>query len=160
MNIFKFFLVAHLFLSLNVCVATTLMPLTTWMQGKEFSTLSVYDTVTVTLRCSAAYDVNRVILEEFSNYKADGLRERVEKHRRVSSAFSALLMKDKKKTDLDNYQKSYLKQANAIYDAYFDAIKNSQPIPHSISNALLAGDIGVCNELDQTVFDAYTKMYK
>ena len=134
------------------------MPLTTWMQGKEFTTLSVADTVSLTLRCSVAYDINRAIFEEFTSAKADGLTERVEKYRWVGTRFSALLMKGKNKVEMDNYAKSYLRQNQEIYSAYFDAIKSSQPIPHSMSNALLAGDIGACNDFDKIIFDAYRKM--
>ena len=158
MKLIKTIIGALIITSAKFCCALTLMPLPTWMQGKEFTTLSVNDTVILTLRCSAAYDINRVIFEEFTSAKAAGLSERVEKYRNVSVKFSALLMKGKSKVEMDNYKKSYIHQSQEIYSAYFDAIKNSQPIPHSISNALLAGDIGACNDFDQIVFDAYKKI--
>lgn len=154
-NIFLFF---FLFVFAKFCFAFNMMPLTTWIQGKEFSTLSVNDTVMLTFRCSVAYDVNKEILEEFTGLRADGLRNRIEKYRWVNSHFTALLMKDKKKIYRDNYIKTLTKQYQDVYESYFEAMKNSQPIPHSLSTLILASDIGVCNSFDKNLFDAYEQM--
>ena len=51
-------------------------------------------------------------------------------------------------------------QAKNIYDAYYTAMKSNEPIPHSLSSELLATDIGVCNDLDKNIFEAYKQMNK
>jgi hypothetical protein len=142
------------------CSALTLMPLSSWKKDKEFSTLSVADTVYVTQRCSIAYDINRAFFEDFSNLKPQGLREKVDTYRWVYSRFATLLVMDKSKSIKDNFMKSQIEESKEIYSAYFLAIKNNEPIPHSLSNELIAMDIGFCNSFDNVVFDAYKQMKK
>lgn len=154
--IFSFLIFSALLQQANAAI--TLMPLTTWAKDKDFTTLSVSDTVFVTLRCSVAYDVNRGILEEYSNLNPQGLRTRVDTYRWVSSRFAALQVKDKSSTIKDSYMKSYFAQAQDIYNAYYDAMKKNQPIPHSLMTELLATDIGVCNNMDKNIFEAYKLM--
>lgn len=144
----------------NLSNAAYFLPLTTWIKDKQFSTLSVDDTVTLTLRCSVAYEVNRSILESFTNLKAEGLRNRVDTYRKVSAGFSAILVKEKKQADRDIFMKSMLRTNEEIYDFYMTSMRNNQPIPFSLNTEILATDIGVCNSLDEKIFDAQRKMFQ
>ena len=155
-KVFALFLASIFFQSSSHAV--TLLPLNLWAKDKSFSTLSVQDTVTVTLRCSIAYDINRLVLEEFSNLKADGLRKKIYTYRWVNSRFAVLLVKDKNKLIQDNFMQSMRTERSDIYEAYFLAMKNNEPVPHSLSTELLATDVGFCNSFDKVVFDAYAQM--
>jgi len=156
LKLFSLFLVSLFFQTCSF--ASTLLPLNLWAKDKTFSTLSIQDTVSVTLRCSIAYDINRSVLEEFSNLKADGLRKRIDTYRWVNSRFAVLLVKDKSKLIQDKFMQSILAETRDIYDAYLLAMKNNEPVPHSLSTELLATDVGFCNSFDNVVFDAYSQM--
>ena len=97
-------------------------------------------------------------MEEFSNLKADGLRKKIYTYRWVNSRFAVLLVKDKNKLIQDNFMQSMLAESRDIYEAYFLAMKNNEPVPHSLSTELLATDVGFCNSFDKVVFDAYAQM--
>jgi hypothetical protein len=92
--------------------------------------------------------------------KAEGLRNRVDTYRKVSAGFSALLVKDKKQSDRDAFTKSILRMNEEIYDFYIISLRNNQPIPFSLNTEILATDVGVCNSLDEKIFDANRKMFQ
>ena len=151
--------------NLNASHALTLMPLTSWIKDKDYTTLSVEDTILVTQRCMAAYRINISFFSEFSNYDPKKLKDTFEKYSWVNSRFAILkVVKNKDKVRDKNYAdkfiKSLLQEEQEIYDAYLEIMRNNQPIPHSLNSELLATDIGVCNKIDSMVFDAYQQMKK
>ena len=64
--------------NLNASHALTLMPLTSWIKNKDYTTLSVEDTILVTQRCMAAYRINISFFSEFSNYDPKILKDTFE----------------------------------------------------------------------------------
>jgi hypothetical protein len=157
-NIFIFSLLVYLCIFSST--ASSLVPLNQWASTKQFTTLSIPDTVYLSLRCSIAFNINKEIIEEYSNLKADGLRDKVNAHRSVYATGSIIMMKDKSKTVKDDYMKSLPMEVKNINDAYFSALKKNMPVPHSMMNELLAGDIGFCNAIDRQIMELHKLMQK
>lgn len=140
--------------------ASSLLPLNTWAQAKQFNTLSVADTLILTLRCSIAYDINKEIIEEYTDLKAEGLKNKVIAYRSVYASSVAILMRGKNNSEKNKYMESQTAEVKFINDAYFDAMKKNMPIPHSLNNELLAGDVGFCNSMDEKIIQTYNLIQK
>jgi hypothetical protein len=158
----KKFLILMLISAVNVntSYAATLLPLNTWAQSKQFNTLSIADTLFLTLRCSIAYNINKEIIEEYTDLKADGLRNKIIAYRSVYASSVAILMRGKNINEKNKYMDSQNVEVKFINDAYFDAMKKNMPIPHSLNNELLAGDVGFCNNMDEKIIQTYNLIEK
>ncbi len=140
--------------------ASSLMPLNTWAQAKQFNTLSVADTLILTLRCSIAYNINKEIIEEYTDLKAEGLKNKIIAYRSVYASSVAILMRGKNNSEKNKYMDTQTAEVKFINDAYFDAMKKNMPIPHSLNNELLAGDISFCNSMDEKIIQTYNLIQK
>jgi hypothetical protein len=49
---------------------------------------------------------------------------------------------------------------NGLYKSYYQTLRDNQPIPFSLSNELLAGDLGVCDSTNETFLNAYSVFEK
>lgn len=140
--------------------ASSLLPLNAWAQAKQFNTLSVADTLFLTLRCSIAYNINKEIIEEYTDLKAEGLKNKIIAYRSVYASSVAILMRGKNNSEKNKYMDSQTAEVKFINDAYFDAMKKNMPIPHSLNNELLAGDVGFCNSMDEKIIQTYNLIQK
>jgi len=146
------------FACFNVSHALTLLPLSTWIKDKDFTTLSIEDTILVTQRCSVAYSININYFNQFTSLDPKNLKETLEKYSWVMSRFAVLRVKDKDKNTIEKYLQSLLTEQQEIYESYLEIMKNNNPIPHSLNSELLATDLGVCNKIKPITFDAYERM--
>ena len=134
-----------------------LLPLSNWIASRN--NLSVEDTAYLGMRCGVAYSINQNALEQFSlGSNTDALKEKIKVYFWISAQYSSILAKKFNAKEKDQFMKKQTSFANELYDQYYDALKKNQPIPYSLSNELLATDIGVCNSTNEKIFDAYGLM--
>ena len=69
-------------------------------------------------------------------------------------------MRGKNNSEKNKYMDSQTAEVKFINDAYFDAMKKNMPIPHSLNNELLAGDVGFCNSMDEKIIQTYNLIQK
>jgi hypothetical protein len=142
--------------------AVTLLPLSTWIKDKNFTTLSIEDAILLTQRCSVAYSININFFTQFTSYDPKNLKDTLDKYLSVMSNFAILKITDKEKNKIkiEKYLKSLVTEQDEIFDSYLEIMQSNQPIPHSLYSELLATDLGVCDKFKPTIFEAYEQMKK
>lgn len=151
---FKFYLMMSFCCFAGSIHSEPLLPLTTWISSHK--NLSVDDTAYLGARCGVLYNINQKILADFIEDSAlTKMQVKSMVYFSVSTHSSVLSWKNSNTNLTSDLREKHMSFVNRLYESYYSALKNNQPIPFSLSTELLATDLGVCDSTNETFSDVY-----
>ncbi len=153
-----FFILASLHAGKSL--SETLIPLTTWISSR--SNLSTEDTAYLGARCGVIYNINKSFwggLEAGKN-GAEKMAAKSIIYFSISTRYWLITTKSLCNKNLNDLYARQTTFVNGLYKSYYQTLRDNQPIPFSLSNELLAGDLGVCDSTNETFLNAYSVFEK
>jgi hypothetical protein len=122
--------------------------------------LSKEDVFTLSQRCYVVNEISYEMMKNFSRVGED--ISKIEHKRDVFSKvytqmYALLALRGSKNKTAEEVAIEYGKATDSVFVEYFHSMKDNKPIPYSLSSALLATDIGTCNELTNE-FEKFSQM--